>query len=317
MMRFSSPLSATASPANDERSNIQQFLTDCSVEVTPRTAAKFENLSLLFTPSQRVYVTFLPGSDYHETVTTASRLQQAGAIAVPHIAARSLTSAVMLEDFLAKLAAEGVKHALLIGGGVDKPLGPYGASMEVLRSGLFEKYQFQQIGLAGHPEGTPDIPAAAVMQALLEKNAYARHSSISFHLVTQFCFEAKPIIEWDKALLQAGNQLPIHLGLPGLATIKTLLKHAQACGVGPSMRILTKQAANITKLLTVNAPDALTRDLARYQADCRANNSPCGISHAHLFPLGGLETSLHWLKESQLGRFELGKKGGFTLTNPN
>src|SRR3546814_18388972 len=82
----------------------------------------------------------------------------------------------------------------------------------------------------------------------------------------------------------AGNRLPIHIGVPGLATIKTLINHAKACGVGPSMRFLTRQARNVAKLLTVNAPDRLLLDLARYQA----YDPDCGIARVHVSPPGAI-----------------------------
>ena len=53
------------------------------------------------------------------------------------------------------------------------------------------------------------------------------------------------------------------VGVPGPATIKTLVRYAQMCGVGQSARFIRKQALNVSKLLTVNAPDAFVGDLAR------------------------------------------------------
>ncbi|HBM12445.1 MAG TPA: metFprotein, partial [Rhodospirillaceae bacterium] len=100
---------------------------------------------------------------------------------------------------------------------------------------------------------------------------------------------------------------PIHIGIPGLATIKTLMKHAQACGIGNSMRFIAKQARNIAKLMSVSEPDKLVRDLAHY----KATDPNCGIIQAHLYPLGGLKKSSAWLYAIQDGKIELSKKGGF------
>lgn len=296
--------------AVSESQAIANFLQNCSVEVTPNGLSKIEDISQSFQAGQSVYVTFLPGSDYNDTLQAVKRLKQAGYSPVPHLAARSIQSEEMLESILQGLAGLGVSRALVIAGGVDRPLGPYPATADILRLGMLEKYGFQNVGLAGHPEGSPDIPMEAVLQALREKNQYAATSPIEFHLVTQFCFEAKPIIAWDKMIQkEAANQLPIHIGLPGLATLKTLLKHAQACGVGPSMRVLTRQASNIAKLLVVNAPDKLTRDLANYQQQ----DPKSGIKSCHLFPLGGLGKSMEWLIKAQTQQFTLNPKGGFEV----
>src|SRR3546814_17874130 len=93
-----------------------------------------------------------------------------------------------------------------------------------------------RIGFAGHPEGSPDIAPADLATALLWKNRFAAEHGIDMYIETQFCFDAAAIVAWDRNIRALGNRLPIHLGVPGLATLKTLLKFAQASGVGPSIR---------------------------------------------------------------------------------
>ena len=296
---------------SDDKQNILNFLANTSVEVTPGGAAKIDDFRNLLRPGTTVFVTFLPGSDFRDTVACVKRLFAEGMKPVPHFAARSIPSKAFFEENLKILQAEAqVDEALLIGGGVDNPVGEFSSSMEVLRTDLFQKYGIKKLGVAGHPEGSPDIPPADVTSALLEKNAYAREHGMEMYITTQFCFEAEPIIEWDKRIRAEGNELPIHIGIPGLATIKTLLAHAKACGIGPSMRVITRQAANIAKLMTTRMPDKITRDLANYQA----NDPGCGITQCHLYPLGGMKKSAAWLYAVIDGEFELNDKGGFDLT---
>ena len=296
---------------SDEKQNILKFLENTSVEVTPGGAVKIEDFRHLLRPQTTVFVTFLPGSDIKDTVATVKRLHAEDMKPVPHFAARSIPNKQFFEDTLKIFQDEcGVEEALLIGGGVDNPVGDFSSSMEILRLDLFQKYGIKTLGVAGHPEGSPDIPSADVTAALLEKNAYAKEHGIDMYITTQFCFEAEPIIEWDKRIRSEGNELPIHIGLPGLATIKTLMAHAKACGIGPSMRVITRQAANIAKLMTTRMPDKITRDLANYQA----NDPECGITQVHLYPLGGMKKSAAWMYAVMDGDFELNDKGGFDLT---
>jgi len=296
---------------SNEKDNILKFLQNTSVEVTPGGAKKIENFRDVLREGTTVFVTFLPGSDFNDTVATVKRLFAEGMKPVPHFAARSIPSRAFFEENLKILQAEAqVEEALLIGGGVDKPVGEFSSSMEILRTDLLQQYGIKKLGVAGHPEGSPDIPPADVTKALLEKNAYAKEHGIEMYITTQFCFEADPIIAWDKRIRAEGNELPIHIGVPGLATIKTLLAHATACGIGPSMRVITRQAANITKLLTTRMPDKLTRDLANYQA----NDPQCGITQCHLYPLGGMAKSAKWLYAVLDGNFTLNDQGGFDLT---
>lgn len=294
---------------SNDKQQILDFLNNCSLEVTPGGAAKIDNFSEVLRPKETVYVTFLPGSDIKDTVATVKRLSAEGMNPVPHFAARSTPSLQFLEDTLKVFQDEAeVNECLIIGGAVDKPVGDFSDTMGLLKTDLFQKYGINKIGIAGHPEGSPDIPDADVTSSLLAKNAYAKEHNLDMYVTTQFCFEADPIIEWDKRIRAEGNELPIHIGIPGLATIKTLLRHAMACGIGASMKSL--RSVSITKLMTTKMPDKLVRDLARYAAE----DSACGITQCHLYPLGGLKKSAAWMYAAQDGSFELNEKGGFDLT---
>lgn len=295
-----------AAPARDQKQQIVDFLADFSMETTPGSALKIPDYREHLRPGVRVSVTFLPGSDFADTVRTAKRLKDEGFRPAPHFAARSIPSRGALEDYLRALQDEvGVEEVVALGGAVNSPLGPFDNSMQLLETGLFDRYGIGTIGLAGHPEGSPDIGTTALAEALAWKNAFAERSDADFYLCTQFCFEAAPIIAWDKAIQADGNRLPIHIGVPGLATLKTLINHAKACGIGPSMRVLTRQAKNITKLLNVRAPDRLIADLAAY----KANDPACGIRQAHFYPLGGLRRSAAWAYAVLDGDFTPAKDG--------
>jgi methylenetetrahydrofolate reductase (NADPH) len=141
-----------------EKQAIIDLMQKTSVEVTPGGATKVPDFRELLRPGCLVYVTFLPGSDFADTVATVRRLKDEGFNPVPHFAARSIPSAKFLEENLASLQGEtGVTEGLLIGGGVTKPVGDFASSIEVLQTGLFEKYGMLKMGLASHPEGSPDI----------------------------------------------------------------------------------------------------------------------------------------------------------------
>ncbi|MEM9473243.1 MAG: metFprotein, partial [Pseudomonadota bacterium] len=212
----------------------------------------------------------------------------------------------MFEDYLARVVGEaGVKHVLAIAGALDAPLGPYSDSTQLLDTGLFDKHGISQIGVAGHPEGSPDMSDEAIADALAWKNGFMERTDARLHIVTQFAFEAAPIIAWDKALRASGNQLPIRVGIPGLAKLQTLLKYAVACGVGNSMNFLKKQARNVTKLVKQQEPDQLVRALAHYGA----TDPDCGIEGVHMYPLGGLQKSADWSFAVSDGAFELTQKG--------
>ncbi len=296
-----------ATPSTAQRKqHIIDLIQDFSIETTPGSALKIPDYREHLRPGATVAVTFLPGSDFADTIKTARRLKEEGFRPAPHFAARSIPSRNAFEDYLKALQAEvGVDDVVALGGAVDHPVGAYSDSMQLLETGLFDRYGIKTIGVAGHPEGSPDISDAAIADALAWKNAFAERSDAKFYIATQFCFEAAPIIAWDRAIREAGNKLPIHIGLPGLATLKTLINHAKACGIGPSMRVLTRQARHISKLMTVRTPDKLLIDLAEY----RASFPDCGIAKVHVYPLGGLRRSANWSYAVADGAFELNRDG--------
>src|SRR5207253_1784145 len=83
------------------------------------------------------------------------------------------------------------------------------------------------------------------------------------YIVTQFCFEAQPILDWVRARRADGIDVPIRIGLAGPASITTLMKYALRCGVGNSVRALSLRGTAIARILTENSPDRVVADLAR------------------------------------------------------
>ena len=131
-------------------------------------------------------------------------------------------------------------------------------------------------------------------------------------LVTQFMFEAAPLFAWERMIRAQGSDLPIHVGVPGPATVKSLLSYARLCGVGNSMRVLTQQAGSLFKLASLSYPDALLAALARHLA----GDSGCRIERLHFYPFGGLARTARWIEAIRAGAFTLHDGGlGFTVND--
>ena len=294
------------------RQDIMDFLANFTTETTPFSAAKVSDFRGVLRPGSTVFITFLPGSDFEDTIAVAARLRKEGFNPVPHLAARSIPSATFLDENLGKLRDEAdINEVLTIAGAVDEPIGAFRDSMQVLDTGLMDKHGIKKIGVAGHPEGSPDMSDEAIASALKWKNDFAARSNAELYVVTQFCFEVEPLIAWDKAIRAAGNSLPIRIGIPGLATVKTLLNYSKACGIGNSIDFLKKQARNVAKLMTVSAPDKLIRDLASY----KATDPECGLIGCHMYPLGGIKKTAKWTYAVVDGKFKMNSNGrGFSLT---
>ena len=287
---------------------IQAAASDWSIEVTPNGASKIDSFADCLAPGTTVNVTFLPGSDPMDTVAVAQRLHNDGMNPVPHLAARSLKDTDQLDALLSAFTQKaGVSEVLVIGGGVDSPVGQFASSIEVLNTGLIQKYGITDIGVAGHPEGSPDISDEEIVEALTLKNELAKRDGLNLYIETQFCFEADIVLAWEKSIRDAGNNLPIRVGIPGPATIKTLFRFAQVSGIGPSMRFIAKQAKNVAKLMTVQSPHILLDNLA----EGMAADKDCMIKHFHFYPFGGFAKTAAYAQAIADGQIKSLPKGGF------
>ncbi|MGH6903007.1 MAG: metFprotein [Geminicoccaceae bacterium] len=304
--------------ADDDRERtgqrIRDLLAACSIEVTPATVTKHACLADLLPADTRVYVAYVPGEDHREVARTAARVRAEGLVPVPHFPARSIRDRAQLEDYLRRVTTEaGIDEVLVVGGGLDLPRGAFSGTQALLETGLFEAHGIRTICLAGHPEGQRELSAPGAATTLGQKLAYARQTGAEVRLVTQFMFEAEPLLAWEGMIRAQGSQLPIHVGVPGPATLKSLLGYARLCGVGNSMRVLTRQAGNLLKLASLSYPDALITALARH----RASDPGCRVERLHFYPFGGLARTARWIQTIREGAFTLYDDGlGFTVDAP-
>ena len=272
---------------------ISSLLNGFSTEVTPTSASKVNNFQEHLSLGTSVNVTFLAGSNLKDTVQVCKRLNEEGFNPVPHIVARNFENTRALEIFLDLLVSTAyVCEVLVIAGDISRPLGPFSDSLQILNSGLLEKYQIRKVGVAGHPEGSPDISKDKLANAISDKNNWAKNSDMEAYITTQFCFEVPSIITWEKNIRKDGNKLPIHIGIPGPATLNTLIKFATMSGIGPSIRVLTRQAKNLTKLVFTQDPFNIIEGIAF----AKLQDPDCLIEHLHFYPFGGLAKTTAWVK---------------------
>jgi methylenetetrahydrofolate reductase (NADPH) len=282
-------------------------LRGASLEVMPRTAAGIDSFADILPQDTRIYIAHLAGTPFAEMLSTARRLRSEGFEVMPHVPARILRDAAQLDTWLRAYRDDAdVDQALVIAGGVSQPAGDFDSSMQLLETGLFDKYGFARLHVAGHPEGSrdidPDGSTRLVDAAAHWKQAFSERTDAKMALVTQFAFEAGPVVDWARRYAEAGIDLPIHIGIAGPAKLQTLLKFAIACGVGPSLRVLQRRARDVTKLIRPVEPTDLLSDIsARLRAAPRTH-----VAGVHFFPLGGIRASADYLagarKAPRVGR---------------
>ena len=149
-----------------------------SLEIGPKT--EIDTVPAL----SDIYITMLPGGDYKETADKAVELVKKGFNPVPHFPARSMANEAQLKEYVTMCKDGGVKQVLVIGGGRE-PMGKFDSSFQLLETGYFEK---MKIGIAGHPEGSPDISDEVLEKAMIDKKPYADY------IVTQWLMQSEPCL---------------------------------------------------------------------------------------------------------------------------
>lgn len=303
-------LHASANASDGELAAVMALVSGASLEMSPRERDAITSAAEFLAPGTEVFVSSPPAVSHHDIVSASVALRRHGFEPVPHVAARGLVGFTQLNDLLARVAGEaGVRRALVIGGDLDPPAGPFHASLDVLSLGLFEKHGFTSIGLATYPEGHPRIAEATLDRALAVKTALLRQAGIEARAVTQFVFDAAPVLAWLGAMRGREPFLPVRIGLAGPASIATLARYAVRCGIGHSIGALVRQGTSIARLVTESGPESVVRQLAA--ADWRG----LGVNGIHLFGFGGLTRTARWLNAVAAGDFhvEAGREG-FTVT---
>ena len=218
-----------------------------------------------------VYITMLPGNDYKEVANKSTELAKLGFNPVPHFPARSIKNQSELEDFVNRCKDGGMKQALVIGGSAQ-PIGDFHSSLQLLETGLFEGLK---IGIAGHPDGSPDISDKDLEKAMIDKKLYADY------IVTQWLLDADPIAKFISK-----QTLPVHVGITGPLKISGLLKFANIVGAKNSINFIKSNVTKAVDLLKPRDPN----DIIEKLKDSSEN--------FHIYTFGGLKQTNEWLMEN-------------------
>jgi methylenetetrahydrofolate reductase (NADPH) len=269
------------------------MLRNYSIEMTAKDVPQLEDAADVIPQGTKIPVTFLPGETFEMRIAAAKRVRDLGFLPIPHISARRLESQKELEGFLSGLQqAVGTDHAFVVAGDPAQPMGPYEDALSIIRSGLLAKYGIRRIGISGYPEGHPDIGNEKLWQAKQEKQAAILERGHDFAVVTQFAFDAEPVLAWLEQVRKAGIQALVRVGVPGPASVKRLLAFAARCGVAASGNVMKKYGMSITKLLSTAGPDKLIEDYASALDPARH-----GEVLMHFYPFGGLRATAEWIRD--------------------
>ena len=237
-----------------------------SIEITKKT--DLANLPKV----KDVYITFLPGDNFKEIADKAIELVKAGFNPVPHFPARAIKNLGDLKDYVNRCKDGGVKQALVIGGSAQ-PIGDFDCSLQLLKTGLFNGWK---IGIAGHPDGSPDISDTDLEKAIMDKKPYADY------MVTQWVMDTDSILNFISK-----QPLPVHVGITGPLKLSSLLKFANIVGAKNSINFLKSNFSKALDLLKPKDPNDLIGKVKSH------------TDFFHIYTFGGLKETNKWLMENK------------------
>ena len=285
---------------------IAGFMQNFSVEATRPSDADIAALSVL-PRGACVYISAVPHRPAEESVSAAIRLRAAGLEPVPHVAVRNFGSADALDDCLTRLNGEAEVRRVLVIAGDRADHGPFRCAADAIDSGLFRRRGIRALGIAGYPEGHPKIGNDALFKALAEKITAAEATGLAVEIVTQFCFDARAILDYVARLRAFGFEQPLRVGLVGPTSLSALLRYAARCGVRASAQALAHRSGMLRQMFALTVPDDLIRAMAEA--------APARVS-VHFFSFGGLPATARWAQAVADGRIALQGAGGFTVAPP-
>jgi methylenetetrahydrofolate reductase (NADPH) len=185
----------------------------------------------------------------------------------------------------------------VVGGDAEKPAGRFDSSLQLLETMSNLDHGIETVGIGGYPEGHPLIDDRTLLTFLMEKQRFA------VYMVTQMCFDPEVIIQWLLRIRAAGVELPVHIGVPGVAERAKLFQIALKIGVGQSARFLKSNVGLVGRMMAPGgySPDELLIALA----PC-FDAPPYNVEGVHFYTFNQIESTEKWRTE-MLARLDRGK----------
>ena len=133
-----------------------------------------------------------------------------------------------------------------------------------------------KIGIAGHPEGSPDISDFKLEKAMIDKKPYADY------IVTQWLLDPKLIIDFISK-----QTVPVHVGITGPLKITSLIKFANIVGAKNSINFLKSNFSKALDLMKPKDPNDLIGKIKSHS------------DYFHIYTFGGLKETNKWLMENK------------------
>jgi len=236
-----------------------------------------------------ITITASPRRGMEATINLAERLSRQGYTVVPHLSARLIRDALHLDEILAALKEIRVDDVFVIAGDAREPAGQFPDSVSLLEAMMRAGHGLRDIGVSGYPESHSFIDDDMTIQAMWDKRR------IATYIVSNLCFDPRVVKKWIARVRRRGVQLPIYIGLAGVADPAKLLRISTRIGVVDSARFLRGHSNWFVRMVQPGGYDpgrfatGLLPDLAMPERK---------VAGLHVFTFNEIEPTERWRQET-------------------
>src|SRR5207247_3092330 len=208
-----------------------------------------------------ITVTASPRRGLPATGHLAVELARLGFHAVPHLSVRMIRERHELGQILEARQAAGITEVFVVAGDVREPAGQFPDAVSLLAA-LPADHGLKAIGVTGYPESHPFIHDDITIQAMWDKRTLATY------IVSNLSFDPATVKRWVERVRRRGVQLPIYVGMAGVADPVRLLRVTTKIGVADAARFLRGHPSWPARMFRpgVYEPDRFVQALAPIMA---------------------------------------------------
>ena len=265
---------------------LASFLRHPRYEVLPTDDAA-ERVAQYVPRDVTITITASPRRGMPATVLLAARLAKMGYHAVPHLAARMIRDAHELGQILGALKDAAISNVFVIAGDAREPAGLFPDTLSLLTA-LPPDHHLSEIGVSGYPESHPFIHDDVTIQAMWDKRR------IATYIVSNMSFDAGTVAAWVGRVRRRGVELPINIGMAGVADPVRLLRVSTKIGVADAARFLRGHPSWVARMFRPGGYEP-GRFLNTLVAD--VSGPEHRVAGLHIFTFNEIEPTERWRRE--------------------
>jgi methylenetetrahydrofolate reductase (NADPH) len=235
-----------------------------------------------------ITITASPRRGIDATINLAERLARQGYTVVPHLSARLIRDASHLGEIVAAINEMGVHDVFVIAGDAREPTGEFPDSVSLLEAMMRDGHGLGDIGVSGYPESHSFIDDDMTIQAMWDKRR------IATYIVSNLCFDPRVVKKWVGRVRRRRVELPIHIGMAGVADPAKLLRISTRIGVVDSARFLRGHSNWFLRMLQPGGYNP-ERFLSGLLPDIAAADR--NVAGLHVFTFNEIEPTERWRQD--------------------